>query len=352
MMRNLLLKPINVVARLRGHDAVWASIQAHRLERRLDEFFGSIAESALTARARRRLPAVVDATPALGLSAVDRYWGNHTVRGKTFLSRAASLEYIAELTDGRPLKRELLKLHGPHTDKVILDYGCGPGNDLAGFAEFSGASRIIGVDISRKALESARRRLSWHVRDPSQFAFIRITDGNGSLPFESASIDYIQSLGVIHHASNPGRVLAELSRVLRPDGEMRIMLYNADSLHIQLEIGFVWQIESEQLAGESPEAAFSRTADLGAPVAHCVRPADVQSWLTDTDLHAEFLGGFFVPGEAADWHEKRARALENVRVQGQQRQFLEELSPGSDGLPHYRGLPAGLGAVYVLRKRG
>jgi SAM-dependent methyltransferase len=341
---------VNGIARLRRKDAVWSSIQVHRLDRRINELAGSVAEYFLTRKALSHVLPVIDVTPEAESSAIDRYWARHTVRGRAFLSRESSLKYIEELTDGRPFKRELLGLHGPHADKVILDYGCGPGNDLAGFAEFSGAREIIGVDISRKALELARRRLSWHAQNSTRVTLYRVADSNVRLPFEEASVDYIQSLGVIHHSGNPGRILAELSRVLKPNGEIRIMLYNADSVHIQLEIGFCWQIENGQIAGVSAEEAFSLTADLGAPVAHCVRPVDLEKWLTGVDLTSEFLGGYFVPGESADWQWRRAHALADDRVSGTQRRFLENLIPGVGGLPFCNGKSAGLGGVYVLRK--
>jgi SAM-dependent methyltransferase len=351
MMHNLLLKALNGVARVRRKDSVWVSLTASRLMRKMDELVGGTAEDLLTLRARSRLPRVIDAAGADVLSTSDRYWRRHTVRGKTFLSRQASLDYIVELTDGRPLKRELLKLHGPHKGKVIMDYGCGPGNDLAGFAEYSEATKIIGVDISPKALQLARSRVSWHVRDPSQLSFIRVADEDVRLPLIDCGIDYIQSLGVIHHATNPNRIFCEFHRLLKPDGQVRIMLYNADSLHIQLEIGYVWRLVNGMRGEASPEALFTSTADLGAPIAHCVRPGDVAAWIDGVGFDVEFVGGFFVPGETTEWEKKRDLALADHRVSGRQREFLESLERHSDGLPYYLGKPAGLGGVYVLTKR-
>jgi len=350
-MRRLLLEGMNRYARISGRDSIWVSAAVARVERRVDEMLGGAAERALTYRMRRRLPPIIDAASGAPLSETDRYWRKHTVRGRTFLSRQASLDYIAELTDGRPLKRELLRLHGPHEGKCILDFGCGPGNDLAGFAEFSGAALVIGVDVSPKALDLARRRVSWHVRDPRRVAFIRIADGQVRLPLENASVDYIQSLGVIHHASDPTAILREFHRLLKPGAEARIMVYNADSVHVQLEVGYIWRLVNGAMKDKSPEAAFSATADLGAPIAHCLRPADVAGWLEGVPFDLEYLGGFFVPGEASGWQEKRDRALADSRLGDHQRSFLAGLEIGAQGLPYHRGKPAGLGAVYVLSKR-
>ncbi len=349
-MGRLLLNAINTYARALGKDAVWVSIATSKAERKIDELISGPAEKLLTFPARIKIPQVVETSRGVTPSQTDSYWRRHTVRGKTFLSRQASLDYIRELTDGRPLKRDLLKLHGPHKGQVILDYGCGPGNDLAGFAEFSGADKIIGVDISAKALQLARSRVSWHAQEPGKLAFYRVADENVRLPLGDGSIDYIQSLGVIHHASDPNAIFREFHRLLKPGSEARIMLYNADCVHVQLEVGYIWRLVNHQMADKSPEQAFSKTADLGAPIAHCVRPADVHQWLQGVDFDVEYLGGFFVPGEAEGWAEKRVRALKDDRVTGHQREFIEALEPHESGLPYYQGKPAGLGAVYVLRK--
>lgn len=337
---------------LRGTEGtgIEKSIRATRSKRRWREWTLGFVESLITYPAKRRLPAVQEKASTGQTSEVDRHWSGHTVRGNFFLSRQASLDYIRELTDGRPYKRELLRLHGPHTDKVILDYGCGPGNDLAGFAEFSGASKIIGMDISARALRIARSRVSWHARHPERLEFIHIRDGDETLPLADESVDYVQSLGVIHHTSRPERVLAELARVLKPDGEMRIMLYNADSVHIQLTVGYVWRYINRSIGDMQAEQAFEKTADLGAPIAHCVRPEKVSSWLAGIPVHAEFLGGFFVPGEKESFQQYNKMALEDSRLPEAQRRFLQELVTDSAGFPIYRGLSAGLGGVYRLTK--
>ncbi|MGI8525269.1 MAG: class I SAM-dependent methyltransferase [Pseudolabrys sp.] len=346
------LKLANVWAKLFGKDAIWASMAASRISRKVDEAVTGPIEKLLTLTKRSRLPRVMRAREAGHATATDKYWSDHTIRGKAFLSRQQSLDYISELTDGRPFKRELCKLHGPHSGKTILDYGCGPGNDLAGFVESSSAKKIIGVDVSRKALELARARVTWHNPKPGQLAFIQNSDSDIRLPLEGGSIDYIQSLGVIMCATDPPAILREFSRLLRPGGEARIMLYNADSVHVQVSVGYEWRFQSDAMADLDPETAFEKTADLGAPVMKCVRPADVQQWLNDTPppLEMEFLGGYFMPGERESWERSHQAALADLRVTGRQREFISSITI-ENGFPYFNGKPAGLGAVYRLVKR-
>jgi SAM-dependent methyltransferase len=332
----------------RGDDRYWSTIKRARLRYSARMLFWGTIEKIVTMPSRLRLPQIIDSGNGRQASIVDDYWGHHSVWRRPFLSKKASLDYIFELTDGRPLKRQLLGLHGPHTGKVILDYGCGPGNDLAGFAEFSDARKIIGVDVSRRALRLARSRTSWHARPAQELVFIQISDKQPALPIGDAQVDYIQSLGVIHHASDPTAVLRELARVLRPNGEIRVMLYNADSVHIQVVVGYNWRLRRRIVADGTPEEIFEKNADLGAPIAHCVRPADVAQWCQGTGLASEFLGGYFVPGEIESWQKWHEEARSHPDLTPNQAAFLNSVSVDSRGYPHYKDRPAGLGGVYRL----
>lgn len=44
----------------------------------------------------------------------------------------------------------------------MLDYGCGPGNDLVGFGVYSKPARLIGMDVSVSSLDEAKHRLALH----------------------------------------------------------------------------------------------------------------------------------------------------------------------------------------------
>jgi ubiquinone/menaquinone biosynthesis C-methylase UbiE len=50
------------------------------------------------------------------------------------------------------------------------------------------------------------------------------------LPFADNSFDFVWSWGVIHHSSRTGRIVREISRVLTPNSECRIMVYNRDGM--------------------------------------------------------------------------------------------------------------------------
>jgi len=344
----MLLEVLSRYARATGKDSLWVSTQHAKLSRAGKRAVWRPVESVVTLPRRLRLPRPIDARNGASATTVDAYWGSHTIWQGPFLSKAASLRYIEELTDGRPLKRRLAGLHGPHVSKVVLDYGCGPGNDLAGFAEFSGAREIIGVDISRRALDMARARVSWHAKPGTKFRFIQVADSRVSLPIETGYVDYIQSLGVLMCTSDCVQILTELARVLKPAGEIRIMLYNADSVHVQLTVGYEWRLRNGQRPDLTPEQLFEQTADLGAPTMVATRPPQVAAWCEQAGLRSEFLGGYFVPGEIEACRRLLEEARREPRLTVPQRAFVDGLSFDQEGYPIYRGLPAGLSAMYRL----
>jgi SAM-dependent methyltransferase len=76
---------------------------------------------------------------------------------------------------------------------------------------------------------------------------------------EPASFDLVYSFGVIHHTPDPRAVIESARRAIRPDGELRIMLYAKDSWKaIMIEEGF-----------DQPEA------QAGCPIAYTYTPEEV-----------------------------------------------------------------------------
>ena len=129
------------------------------------------------------------------------------------------------------------------------------------------------------------------------------------------------------------------------------MLYNADSVHVQLTVGYEWRLRNQQRSDLSPEELFERTADLGAPTTHVTRPPDVDAWCEKAGLRAEFLGGYFVPGEIGDCKRLLDDARKDSRLTDNQRNFIANLSFDGD-VPLFNGLPAGLSAMYRLARPG
>ncbi|VVE85893.1 glycosyltransferase [Pandoraea sputorum] len=95
-------------------------------------------------------------------------------------------------------------------DKVVLDVACGEGYGSAMLAQTAAA--VTGVDISAEAVRHAVN--TYHLRNN-----LRYREGSATaLPFADASFDVVVSFETIEHLAEQEEMLAEIRRVLRPQG--------------------------------------------------------------------------------------------------------------------------------------
>jgi SAM-dependent methyltransferase len=105
----------------------------------------------------------------------------------------------------------------------VLEVGVGLGADHERFA--AAGANLSGIDLSRRAVEHARRRLGLFGLDSG----LLVGDAE-RLPFASCAFDLVYSWGVIHHSPDTAAAVAEIHRVLRPGGMAKIMIYHRSSL--------------------------------------------------------------------------------------------------------------------------
>lgn len=99
-------------------------------------------------------------------------------------------------------------------DSSVLDVGSGGGFIAASLTD--AGFNVIGVDPSHRAMHEAKR----HVL--ANFA----TAVGESLPFPDASMDAVVCSEVLEHVENAEDVIAEISRVLQPDGVLVFSMPN------------------------------------------------------------------------------------------------------------------------------
>jgi ubiquinone/menaquinone biosynthesis C-methylase UbiE len=284
-------------------------------------------------------------------TAVDQYWTEHTVAAKKFASTRDSQAFLEWRFDQYPLFREFSGLWGEHDGEVILDYGCGPGNDLTGYALYTGAQRIVGLDVSPRALELARDRLALHRIDPGRVELIQGSDATVALPLEDASIDFIQSQGVLHHTSDPRAILRELHRVLRAGGRGVIMVYNRASLWFHLYTAYEKMIVEDAFPGLDVHEAFRRNTDgPECPISRSYPPAEWVALCEGAGFEAEFVGGYPSKTELRALEESWGKAIADTRLGAEHRDFLRALTFDFAGRPMFEGAHAGIGGTYHLRK--
>ncbi|MGH2488011.1 MAG: methyltransferase domain-containing protein [Candidatus Limnocylindria bacterium] len=282
-------------------------------------------------------------------TAVDAYWGQHTVYAPQFHTARASLAHLRWRAREYPLFEPLMELYGDHSDDTVLDYGCGLGNDLVGFLVSSSARHVIGIDVSRKALELARRRLALHRIDGRRVTLVQVMDGNVAVPLDDASVDLVYCEGVLHHTSAPSALLSEFHRVLKPGAKAAIMVYNRSSLYYHLYTAYRRQVLDGAFAGLTIDEAFRRNTDgEECPISRAHAPEEFTRNCEAAGFEVRFVGGYFAALELELFRTLADRAASDLRLADQHRAFLRELVIDEDGYPRYRGSYAGIGGVYHL----
>jgi SAM-dependent methyltransferase len=297
-------------------------------------------------------PIIIENLDKKEITEVDKYWGDHTVNSKPFKNAEESLKYLEQLSAWYPLAFELMGIWGNHENQVVLDYGCGPGNNLVGFLVHANALKIVGIDVSEKVLRLARQRLELHHIEPRCVRLIKISDNDTKLPLENDSIDYAYCGGVLHHTSNPGAILKEFKRVLRPGGQACVMVYNYYGIFVHLYIAYEIMINRKAYPGQTLEQVFTHNTDgPDCPISRYYKPEEFISLCNNAGLSAEFLGGYLIQAEEIDLYKRLgAQALADERLPEVHKSFLRNLTFNKNGLPMFQGKYAGNGGVYILKK--
>lgn len=110
--------------------------------------------------------------------------------------------------------------------KRCLDAGCGGGRGAVLMAE-SGASEVVGIDLSAANVETSRRHSADRGLTNVRFEQHSLLD----LPFADDSFDVIWCNGVLHHTNDPDRGLREITRVLRTDGHHWLYVYGSGGIY-------------------------------------------------------------------------------------------------------------------------
>ena len=294
------------------------------------------------------LPAIANSCRTIPTQ-VDEYWAEHVVRNKIFQTAKESEEYLEWRFRSYPLFREFSGLYGNHNGEIVLDYGCGPGNDVVGFAVHSNASKIIGVDVSEKALDLAARRCSLHEIEPGRVELILLGDGNPIIPLDDHSVDFINCQGVLHHSTHPTVILKEFYRVMKPTSRAVVMVYNADSIWLHLYTAYEKLVLENAFPGLNAYEAFSKNVDgIGCPIARCYTNQEFSALCESIGFNTEYMGGYFSDTEMSSLQKYLNGALDDERVGDVHKQFLKHLSCDDSGFPRYQGKCAGIGGVYRL----
>lgn len=296
-------------------------------------------------------PVAIKITKAEDKTVVDNYWGSHTVMPTLIKSRTHAQFYRNWRFQSYPLFKEFMDLYGQHPGETVLDYGCGPGTDVLGFYLFSNAKKIIGIDISQKALTHAVNLLNLFGVAADKIELIMGSDSIQRIALETESVDYLQSLGVVMHTSAPEEYLKEFYRILRKGKNGKLMVYNRDSVWFHLYVPYVLKLVRGQYSSLSDDAVFQKSTDGdNCPYARCYSDEEFIPLLQKIGFTVEYAGGYLSNHELLMLTQYLRSALKDDRLSKEHKIFLENLEYDKKGYPLFKNKYAGIGGVYKISK--
>ena len=274
------------------------------------------------------------------------YWTRHMVANDDWRDAHDSLEHFMWRNAQYPGYINLMPVNDAD-GMAVVDYGCGPGNDLVGFSLYSKPARLFGVDVSKPALATSERRLALHGK---KCELICLQEDHNEIPIESSSIDLVHSSGVLHHVKNIEFALTEIRRIMKVGGKLQVMVYNYNSIWLHLYTAYVYRIEIGLYKEHSLLEAFRRTTDGPyCPISYCYKPYKFLEMVNLLGFKGQFKSASMSLHEL-ELLPRRFAAIQNRKLAREHRDFLSAISFNEFGHPLVNGDVAGINACYEFIK--
>jgi len=179
-------------------------------------------------------------------------------------------------------------------DARILDAGCGTGVGTEYLAHLNPDATVLGIDISRGALEVARERCRRSGAANAQFR---------ELPVEAAAtlgdrFDLINCVGVLHHLPDPGPGLRALADCLAPGGILHVFVYAAHGRwEIQLMQQAIALMQGKNRGDYREGVQLGRSLFAALPEDNRLVRRERERWSLENQRDANFADMYVHPQE-------------------------------------------------------
>jgi ubiquinone/menaquinone biosynthesis C-methylase UbiE len=160
-------------------------------------------------------------------SEVKNFWEEYSCGEKLYLNGIHKKDYEEHSSKRYKLEPYIINFLKFDFEKnsKILEIGVGLGADHQKIVEQG--YDTFGIDLTQRAVDHTINRL-YQMKLSSN-----INIGNAeSLNFEDCSFNGVYAWGVIHHSHNPKVIISEIYRVLKTNGQAKIMMYNKHSITV------------------------------------------------------------------------------------------------------------------------
>jgi SAM-dependent methyltransferase len=141
--------------------------------------------------------------------------------------------------------------------KQVLEIGLGQGADSVQIIKRGAV--WSGLDLTPESIERVRTRLGLRNLPHESVKLGSVL----SIPFEERRFDIVFSHGVLHHVPDIESAQREIHRILKPNGQLIVMLYAKWSLNYLLSIGLVRRLGllALRLTRYDPGGTYSQHLD-------------------------------------------------------------------------------------------
>jgi ubiquinone/menaquinone biosynthesis C-methylase UbiE len=142
------------------------------------------------------------------------------------------LDVVSSLPAILDYKEKAYSLLNPQPGQIILDVGCGLGEDMKQIADrTNNSARVFGIDNSANMIQIAKKKAAKHLLYSGVLNFSQ--QDASEMSFVSETFDSVYSDRVFQHLTSPERAAKEVIRVLKPGGRFIIADPYWESLRLE-----------------------------------------------------------------------------------------------------------------------
>ncbi len=208
--------------------------------------------------------------------------------------------------------------------KRVLEIGSGVGTDARTIVGKGGVYTGINVDAaSTEATTQALRVFS--------LPGVALQGDATALDFPDATFDVVYSFGVLHHIPVAAKAVAEIHRVLKPGGELLIMLYNRSSINYAVEIMFLRKLGLCMLSVPGAIALLRKMGFPGEKLKRHRELAERNQRMTDEEWLSRNTDGPDNPYSRVYGAAEAAALLPAFRIRDNEAHFFDARHWGTPG---------------------